>query len=135
MKHPLLLAGLTLALCACNAQAPGIDVTPPQPTAKRAAMEWYAYNTGEKDGIPQNTLKLKTATTSRDELFTTTCVGTTLVEGVQDMDDSVASIQCWWAGGGDQFGVFIGDGEQAVIRHRTVDEEAGYGKWEDLKTL
>lgn len=138
MKHPLLLAGLTLTLIACNAQKPVINTTVDtneQPTAaKRAPMEWWAEKTGEDAyGMPQN--KLTVRTNPGTILFETTCNGTTLVDGVPDLDDSVAYIQCWWAGGGDQFAIFIEDGEKAVVRHRTVDEEAGYGKWEDLKTL
>lgn len=138
MKHPLILAGITLALIACNNnKAPISDTTFDQGTAaKRVGMEWWAQNTREDvTGMPHNILTLRPVSDPGTVLYQTECNGTTLVEGVQDMDDSVATIQCWWAGGGDQYGVFIGDAEKATIRHRTVDEEAGYGQWEDLKTL
>lgn len=140
MKHPLLLSALTLALIACNAQqTPTINVDtpelpPPSAAAKRAPMEWWAEKTGEDAyGMPHN--KITVRTTPGTILYETECNGTTLVEDVPDLEDSVAYMQCWWAGGGDQFAIFIEDGEKAVIRHRTVDEEAGYGRWEDLKTL
>jgi hypothetical protein len=136
MKHSLPLSlSLILSLVACTPQViqPDEDA---QSMGKRVPMEWYAYNEGEDaNGIPQNTLILKTIGETREELFTTQCAGTTLVNGIPDMDGSVASIQCWWAGGGDQFGVFVEDGEQAMIRHRTVDEEAGYGPWEDMDSF
>lgn len=137
MKHPLLLAVLTLTMVACAPQANRPDIDVEQPTAaKRTPVEWYAYDMGDDEqGIPQNKLVLKAVSPTRDELFETACAGTTLVQGVPDLDESVAYIQCWWAGGGDQFAVFIEDGEKAIIRHRTVDEEAGYGRWEDLKSL
>lgn len=137
MKRLLPLAVFSLMLAACNAQTPTVTGTDSSaPAAKRVAMEWWAKNTGTNDtGAPHNILTLRTVTEPPTTLFETECTGMTLVEGVPDMDDSVATIQCWWAGGGDQFGVFIGDGEKAVVRHRTVDEEAGYGNWVDLKTL
>lgn len=136
----ILLAALTLSLVACTQQIPTVDVaapTPPPPAAaKRAPMEWYAYDMGmNENGIPQNTLILKANTSQREELFTTECAGTTQVADIADLADSVSYIRCWWAGGGEDFAVFIGDAEKATIRHRTVDEEVGYGKWEDLKTL
>lgn len=137
MKHPILLAGLALALCACSTQSPIIDTsTPPDTMGKRIPVEWSARNTGEDaNGIPQNTLTLNVMNDTRDELYKTECVGTTLVQGVTDLDGSVAYIQCWWAGGGDQFAVFTGEGEAMTVRHRTVDEESGFGEWEDLKVL
>jgi|GEM_PF-6289662 len=138
MKHPILLAGIALAVVSCAPQSPiggDNEFTNPPVSAKRAAMEWWAKNTGEdENGMPHNTLSLRVVG-SGESLFETECNGTTLVEGVQDMEDSVATIQCWWAGGGDQFGVFIGDAEKATIKHRTVDEETGYGPWVDMKTL
>jgi hypothetical protein len=137
MKHSLLLAVCSLMLVACNAQTPATDTgTSDQPVAaKRVPMEWNAYAMPEKDGIPQNTLKLKTVEPVRQTLFETTCAGTTQVADIADLADSAAYIRCWWAGGGDDFAVFIEDSEKAVIRHRTVDEQAGYGDWEDLKSL
>lgn len=136
MKHSLLLAGLSVALCACtSSSSTKTETTAPQ-AGKRIPMEWSARNTGTNaQGIPQNRLTLNLTNLTRDELYRTECEGTTLVQGIPDLENSAAYIQCWWAGGGDQYAVFIGDAEQGVIRHRTVDEEAGYGEWEDLKTL
>lgn len=132
MKHSLLFSGLTLSLIACAPQA--IQPDTEAPMGKRAAMEWQATPTGaDETGMPETTLTL-TVPSMNLELFTTTCSGIASTE-VQDMEDSVADVQCWWAGGGDQYGVFIGEAEQAVVRHRTVDEEAGFGEWEDLKSL
>lgn len=141
MKHSLLLSAITIALVACSSkQIPAINVdspkAPPSPSAaaKRTQMEWWAVKTGEDAyGMPHNNITVRT--TPGTILFETECNGTTLVQDVPDLEDSVAYMQCWWAGGGDQFAIFIEDGEKAVIRHRTVDEEAGYGKWQDLKTL
>ncbi len=135
MKHLLPLAVIALALSACTEPSPVTHVETNQPSAgKRMAMEWYAYSEGEKDGIPQNKISLKTVAT-QEELFTTSCIGTTQVTDIADLSESPAYIRCWWAGGGDDYALFIGDAEKAVIRHRTVDEEAGYGEWEDLKSL
>ncbi len=136
MKHLLPLAIITLALSACAEPSPVTHVqTDDAPAGKRMAMEWYAYAQGEdENGIPQNDLSLKVVGT-KEELFTTSCAGTTQVADIADLAESPAYIRCWWAGGGDDFAVFIGDAEQATIRHRTVDEEAGYGAWEDLKSL
>jgi hypothetical protein len=136
MKHLLPLAIISLALSACAEPSPVTHVQPDEPSAgKRMAMEWYAYSQGEDEmGIPQNNLSLKVVSTS-EVLFTTTCEGTTQVADIADLADSVTYIRCWWAGGGEDFAVFIGEAEQAVIRHRTVDEEGGYGEWEDLKSL
>ena len=125
----------TLSLLACTAQTPSNgDTTSSHPSMKRAAMEWTAVQTGTGESdMPEMEIVLQVAGTG-EELYRTMCAGTTSTEA-QDMEGSVASIQCWWAGGGDQYGVFIGDAEEATIRHRTVDEEAGFGAWEDLKTL
>ncbi len=132
MKLSLLLAGLTLSLIACTPQA--IQPDTDAPMVKRAAMEWQFEQTGEDEtGMPETTLRLVVPSMNVG-LFTTTCSGIASTE-VQDMEESVADVQCWWAGGGDQYGVFIGEMEQATIRHRTVDEEAGYGEWEDVKSL
>ncbi len=135
MKRLLSIAILSATLAACNTQTPVTETDTDAPiAAKRAAMEWQATQTGEDaTGMPETTLTL-TVPSMNMELYTTTCSGTASTE-VQDMEDSVADVQCWWAGGGDQYGVFIGDGESGVIRHRTVDEEAGYGEWVDVKTL
>lgn len=130
MKTLLSLAGLTFALCACAQTTPDTN----EPVAKRAAMEWTATETSiDENGTPQVALVLQVVG-STDEIFRTTCTGTTSTE-MQDMEGSVASIQCWWAGGGDQYGVFVGDAEKLSIRHRTVDEEAGFGAWEELESL
>lgn len=101
--------------------------------AKRVEMEWSVQTTGTaSNGAPHNILTLRPVSNSGEVLYRTECDGTTLAEGVQDMGNSIASIQCWWAGGGDQFGVYIDEKEQILIRHRTVDEDAGYGEWDDV---
>jgi hypothetical protein len=136
MKHSLLLAALTLTLTACALQniQPDEDA---QMMGKRVMMEWYAYNEGEDAmGIPQNRLVLKTGGVDIVELYETRCAGTTQVADIPDLDAvSSTYIRCWWAGGGEDFAVFIGEAESATVRHRTVDEEAGFGPWKDLKTL
>ncbi len=141
MKPLFPLAALTFVLCACNAQTPAavnIDTSVVNSDTTSAsgslAIEWWAKNMGNNsNGAPHNILTLRPVSHSGDVLYRTECDGTTLVQGVQDMGDSIASIQCWWAGGGDQFGVYIDEKEQILIRHRTVDEEVGYGEWEDLR--
>lgn len=136
MKRLLPFAILALTLSACSEPSPVTHTKPDAPTAKRVPMEWYAYSEGDdENGIPQNRLVLKTAGEDRQELFVAECAGTTQVADIPDLSDSVSYIRCWWAGGGEDFAVFIGDAEQATIRHRTVDEESGYSDWEDLKTL
>lgn len=119
-------------LAACT-QQPTKPATP-TPTAKRAAMEWVTTNTGEMVGegdMPSNKITLQVQG-SGEKIYSTNCFGTTSTE-MQDVEGSVASIQCWWAGGGDQYGVFIGEAEKMTIKHRTVDEEAGFGVWEEVK--
>lgn len=147
-KHPFFLASLFLALAACSTPAaqpqtpdfsttPSLDLTDINAGIDENGVEWYAYYTGDDESsIPQNTLRLKTKTQTRDILFETACAGTTQVADIPDLDKlSSAYIQCWWAGGGDQFAVFEGTDGTRVIKHRTVDEESGFGAWEELKTL
>ncbi len=136
MKKYLLIAGLALSLAACNTQTPATNTNTntvsSTPAPKRAAMEWVAIETGtDASGMPSNKLSLRVQGTEQ-ELFATSCNGTASTS-VQDVAGSMATIQCWWAGGGDQFGVFIGDAEMLSIRHRTVDEEAGFGAWEEVR--
>lgn len=135
MKKTLLLASVALALAACAPQTNTVDnSTSSAPSmGKRAAMQWVATDTGEKIGegdMPATKITLKVESTG-EELYSTTCMGVASTD-MQDVEGSVASIQCWWAGGGDQYGVFVGDAEQLTIKHRTVDEEAGFGAWEDV---
>jgi hypothetical protein len=132
MKKLLSTLALALAFSACAPAAP-VPAAPEKPMAKRAAMEWKFESAGEVDGIPKTTLNLMTSI-STEPLYTTVCTGTASTE-VQDMGESVADVQCWWAGGSDQYGVFIGEAEQATIRHRTVDEEVGYGTWKDVQKI
>lgn len=131
MKKTTLLLALSLTLAACTAPANNTADTPSM--GKRMPMEWVATDTGEKVGegdMPVTKITLQVQGTG-EEIYSTSCMGTASTE-VQDVAGSVASIQCWWAGGGDQYGVFVGDAEQLTVRHRTVDEEAGYGSWEDV---
>lgn len=104
----------------------------PAPAGKRAAMEWRFEQTGTAEyDMPITKLTLVVSSTDV-VLYQTTCNGTASID-VQDVEGSVASIQCWWAGGGDQYGVFITDAEVLTVRHRTVDEEAGFGPWEEAQ--
>lgn len=133
-KSALLITTLALVLGACATQtntSPTSDTSnSSSPAMKRMAMEWTSQQTGTgSDGIPQNKLILRTQGTN-DVLFTTSCNGVPSTS-MQDVPGSVVSIQCWWAGGGEQFGVFVGDAEEITVRHRTVDEEGGFGSWED----
>lgn len=131
MKQSSFIAVVALALAACT-QTPATNTATDTPSmAKRVPMEWVSQQTGTgSDGIPENKLVLR-AQGSTEELFSTTCNGTVSTD-VQDVPGSVNSAQCWWAGGGDQYGVFIGDAEELTVRHRTVDEESGFGSWEDM---
>lgn len=132
MKKLLAAAGLTLLLAACNTQAPVTDNDSSAPAAKRAAMEWTSEQTGTGEyDMPITTITLMVPSTG-DVIYTTTCNGTASFEG-EVIEGSVASIQCWWAGGGDQYAVFVGEAEELTVRHRTVDEEAGFGEWEDVQ--
>ncbi len=137
-KAPLLIASLALALAACNSTAtPGTNNASSSASSQQAAagkrmpMEWVSMQTGTgADGIPQNQLSLQVVG-SEEKLFNILCNGVPSTN-VENVDGSVATVQCWWAGGGDQYGVFVGDAEQLTVRHRTVDEEAGFGTWEDV---
>lgn len=132
MKKLLTLTGLILVVTACNApRAPNPNA--PQPSAKRAAMAWTTVNAGEDStGIPQTTIILSIS--GGAELYRTNCTGTASTQA-QGLEETVAGIQCWYAGGGDQYAVFVGENEKATLRHRTVDEVAGFGTWENVKSL
>jgi hypothetical protein len=134
MKKTALLLALSLTLAACTSQPASNTATTNAPSmGKRMPMEWVSVQTGTgTDGIPQNKLMLQTADT-KQVIATTTCTGTTSTN-VQGVDGSTNTIQCWWAGGGDQYGVFVGDAEKLTVRHRTVDEEGGFGTWQDVSS-
>lgn len=135
MKHSTFLIGSLsfLMLAACMPAANNSDMA----AGKRKPIQWVATHTGADDqGIPESTLELKVVGSPNEVLYTTDeCLGVPSMEQLQDVEGSIASIQCWWAGGGDQWAVFVGDAEQLTVKTRTVDEEAGYGEWQDLKTL
>jgi len=120
-------------LAACTSQTDTtMDNDSSAPAAKRAAMEWTSEQTGMSESdMPITTITLGVPATG-DVIYTTTCNGTASTE-LQDIEGSVASIQCWWAGGGDQYAVFVGEAEELTVRHRTVDEEAGFGEWMDVQ--
>lgn len=131
MKKYLMIAGLALTLAACNTQTTTDTDTPSM--GKRMPVEWVAVDTGEKVGegdMPVTKITLQVAAT-KEEIYSTSCMGTASTE-MQDVEGSIAAIQCWWAGGGDQYAAFVGDAEQLTVRHRTVDEESGFGAWEDV---
>lgn len=136
-KISLAVTVLALALGACGAQTDTTNTDTSSssstnaPAMKRAAMEWVAVETdaGTDGTAPKNTITLRVAGT-QEEIYSTTCAGVPSTD-VQ-IDGSVASVRCWFAGGGDDYAVFIGDAEQLTVRHRTVDEEGGFGEWEDL---
>ncbi len=130
MKKTLLITALALTLAACNTQTPTDTDTP---AAKRMPMEWVSEDTGEKVGegdMPVTKITLQ-VTGTKEEIYSTSCMGTASTD-MQDVEGSIASVQCWWAGGGDQYGVFVGEAEQLSIMHRTVDEESGFGEWETV---
>ena len=107
------------------------------PAGKRAAMEWQGEQTGTGEfDTPETTLKL-VVTDSGEELFSTTCTGTfsPSTSEVEPFDGKVplSIATCWWAGGGDEYGAFIGAADELTIMHRTVDEEAGFGVWEEIE--
>jgi hypothetical protein len=134
MKNFAKIAAFTLLLAACSTQTSTDTDTDTPSMGKRAAMVWTSEQTGTGEfDMPENDITLTVESTG-EELYSTTCNGTTSTE-VMDVEGSVATIQCWWAGGGDQYGVFVGDAEELTVRHRTVDEEAGFGEWMDLETL
>lgn len=132
MKNFVKIAAVALLLGACSQTS--TETNTDAPMAKRAAMEWTSAQTGMGEyDMPEMALSLVVESTG-EALYSTTCNGTTSPV-VPDPEGSVATISCWWAGGGDEYGVFVGEAEQLTIRHRTVDEEAGYGEWTDLETL
>lgn len=134
MKNFAKIAAFTLLLAACSTQTSTNTDTDTPSMGKRAAMEWTSAQTGMGEyDMPEMAISLVVESTE-EALYSTTCNGTTSPV-VPDPEGSVATISCWWAGGGDEYGVFVGDAEQLTIRHRTVDEEAGYGEWMDVETL
>lgn len=134
MKHSSFLIG-TLSFALLVACTPVTNNTD-GPAAKRMPMQWVSTHIGADDqGIPEAKLELKVVGSPDNVLYTTSCLGVPSSEQIQDAEGSIASVQCWWAGGGNQWAVFVGDAEQLTVKTRTVDEEVGYGEWETLKTL
>lgn len=115
-----------LLLAACNMQQ-----QPDGPAAKRMPVMWTAEDAGMDENGMATTNIMLTTEGDAEMLFATTCNGTASTENL-DIEGSIASIQCWLPGGGDQYAVFVGDAEELTIMHRTVDEEAGFGEWEEI---
>lgn len=120
MKNFLVVAGMTLALCACTAQTvtnTATDIPSSAPAAKRLPMVWVAQ---------LHTLTLQVESTG-EVLFTTECTGVASRK-MEGIEDSVASIQC----GGHQYAVFILQGEELAIMRRTIDENGNFGQLEQI---
>jgi len=122
MKRLLLLSVLFLG--ACSQQAAGEPLV----------IRWTAQQTGVGEAeAPQMKLSLLNDKTQKS-LYDTECAGTVSVDAVTDAEGNLTSMRCWWAGGGDDYAVF--ETENALsVRHRTVDEEAGYGEWEEVAVI
>ncbi len=145
LTTPLLIGSLTLSLAACTQAGnplndADLNTTPASEAsqmssagvaAKRRPVEWNVSQIDKNaDGMPVMALTLKLSETG-EALFHATCNGTTSTANL-NIDGSIASIQCWWAGGGDQYAVFVDSAEKLVVKHRTVDEQAGFGAWQEV---
>jgi hypothetical protein len=130
MKKILLLSAILL-LPACTPQQAPVDDT--RPAGEQVMMEWKMEPFGQDTDTPQTHIMLVNSGTD-ETLFETNCTGTASTEGITDVEGSMASVRCWWAGGGDDYAVFD-DADGHIVRHRTVDEEAGMGAWTDIQII
>lgn len=126
MKQLLLALPILLAAC-----------MPVQDTANTTlpALEWRTQDAGVNEmDIPQQQLSLmRIREGGREALFTTQCQG--IASPSELIEGSLASIRCWWAGGGDDYAAFAAEGGTIEVKTRYVDEESGMGPWDVLETM
>lgn len=117
----------TLLLAACAAQAPvETDDTANEPLTVR--WSWSQIDTGPDD-IPVYEVKL---IDGNDEArYVASCNG---VVSTSTIEESDIAVRCWWAGGGEDFAVIDGD-DGWTVQKRWVDEESGFGEWEEVAAL
>lgn len=124
----LAAATLSFTLVACN----GTQTTAEPDDAMDAMMaetsvRWTWTQTGiGPDEIPQNEIRL--VDEDGNEKHMVVCNG---VPAQSDIEESDTAVRCWWAGGGNDYAVFETDAGLSV-QTRWVDEESGFGEWEEL---
>lgn len=128
---PLLLV---LAACASGSNTANNADGEENPAMTGPTYHWDQNQTGTGDN-DEPLVELNLLDEDNESQFTAECVGPAFTEGVAaDVPGVQTAIRCWWAGGGDDYAVIDMSGS-LVIRHRTVDEEAGYGPWETVENL
>lgn len=129
MRRFLPLLALFLVACASTQQAagPAINLTWSFPAAATSTDETpMSRAVLLLAGETQQTIDLGTYAGQGMEIATTSW---TPPEG------AVTAAIFWWAGGGDEVSVFRTAPGTLTVRHRTIDEVAGYGEFEDMTTI
>jgi hypothetical protein len=92
--------------------------------------QWKQVGTGASSE-PQMHLQLVDTTKNNSVFYETDCTGVVSQAPADVIAGTLGGVRCWWAGGGDDY-VAVMNGDALVIRHRTVDEESGYGQWTEI---
>ncbi|HVW66224.1 MAG TPA: hypothetical protein VHA78_00665 [Candidatus Peribacteraceae bacterium] len=121
MKKAAIIAFALLSLAACN-KTPRHTPFP--------QLKWNHVQTGTGTYNSPITQLMLTESGGTKALATQTCTG--IAGDATDITGALAAVRCWWAGGGDDYAAFA-SGTGFIIRHRTLDEEAGAGEWREIR--
>ena len=114
----LALAAIGFALMKRQAIAPMPETTPVEEAPR--AFSWRFATTESDDGLPPRTeVALITGGNAYDA---GTYAGSCAEIASENLpENEVSGVLCWWAGGGDEIGVFK-EGERYVLKHGFQDE-------------
>lgn len=96
-------------------------------------IQWKAVQTGDGSVEPPATHLILQNAETEEALYEADCIGIAQMNAIQE-EGVIASVRCWWAGGGDDYAVIDGD-QILYVQHRWVDEEVGFGEWEEVSTI
>lgn len=109
-----------IAIAACTPAAPS-----------NISVEWKSEQTGTGEfGEPQMNVTLVNSegTVVVDE----ECIGVVSPIDLQEEANVLTSVRCWWAGGGNDYLAATDANGNLTVKTRWVDEESGFGAWEEL---
>jgi len=100
-------------------------------------FEWGSTVVLEDDfGVPTSEITLSVNGQARVIATTTGSCGTS---NLPLLENQMNSYLCWWAGGGDEFGVFVENGnivvKQGIVEEGSEEYEGFRGNFKVLKTL
>lgn len=133
MRTPLLLASLSLvALSACAPAGPGDAAMHDH---DHVTIGWLLEDKGTDDtGMQTSHVALLVSTPGgMNEIAIGDYAGCGQEE--QPQDGPLLTLECWWAGGGDEFQVRMDGTSELVVSHRGLDEQVEIGEFEDVKTI